>query len=210
MRTYGIHLRGIPNTQDGYHWYEFKNCCFELWIWTVRPFPEIVRWKLWSFSRILAGEFWLAEYNALEKMQSYTPPPPPSWFHHQKQDTSKIKFELFRRSDGLISYHAPLFLSLLIAIELSIFKDEKDGLVQDCCISSSYTIEILKSGTKHGTNQHVKVHSHWRMRACRSALRVPHCGPAPNVHTWIKRECSHWCVRIAGPHAEKTLPSAMR
>ena len=45
----------------------------------------------------------------------------------------------------------------------------------------------------------LKVHSHWRVRACGSALRVPHRGPAPNVHTWIKRECSHWCVQTCGP-----------
>ena len=35
--------------------------------------------------------------------------------------------------------------------------------------------------------------------ACGSALRGPHCGPAPNVQTWIKRKCSHWCVRTCGP-----------
>ena len=29
-------------------------------------------------------------------------------------------------------------------------------------------------------------------RVCGSALQGLHCGPAHNVHTWIKRKCSHW------------------
>ena len=45
----------------------------------------------------------------------------------------------------------------------------------------------------------LKVHSHWCVRACGPALRDPHCGPTPNVHTWIKRKCSHWRVRTCGP-----------
>ena len=44
----------------------------------------------------------------------------------------------------------------------------------------------------------VKVHSHWCVWACGPAVRVPQCGLAPNVHTWIKREYLHWRVQMYG------------
>ena len=46
-------------------------------------------------------------------------------------------------------------------------------------------VSVRIGGYKTQQILQVKVHSHWRVRACGPALRVPYCGPAPNVHTTL-------------------------
>ena len=70
-------------------------------------------------------------------------------------------------------------------------------------LSNWFSLQCLLSRASCVTYIPYKVHSHWRVRVCGPALRVPHYGPAPNVHTWIKRECSHWRMRMCGPACGK-------